>query len=294
MTSNNNPLILSGNNLNDSIKNIITDENLLMQLATQNNNILSNINGFDPNTVDGINNGINSILQQIPLKTGCCLRNQNDSTSQIVQVRVKLEPEAIGNLKNYGFEWKTLQIPAGTCPSYLYKGSPYCDTFYDVYCQNINTVFSEQFGKQLDDSTNKYPTYAPECACYAPLTVGQESYPSGIPAACYKADCAVTGKASYPDPTSRNQPCNATICSSVIDTANMKVEGKSTINPTVIQECGQTSINKSIGAESNVNKIIKEKSNFIPILTSTLIYCCCFISIILIYFMFIKKSRRRI
>ena len=33
MSSNNNPLVLSGKSLNDSIKNVITDENTLMQVT---------------------------------------------------------------------------------------------------------------------------------------------------------------------------------------------------------------------------------------------------------------------
>jgi hypothetical protein len=292
MSSNNNPLVLTGNSLNDSIKNIITDENLLMQLASQNNNVLLNIDGFDPNTVQGIDTGINTVLQEIPLKSGCCMRDKNDSTAKTVQVRVKLEPGAIGNLKEYGFEWKTLQIPAGTCPNYLYKGSPYCDTFFDVYCSNVNSVFTEQFGIQIDDNTNKYPTYAPDCACYAPLAVGQESYPSGIPAACYKRDCAVSSASSYPDPTSRTQPCNNIICSSVINTAGMTVGGTSNVNPTVVQECGQTAVVKSVGAESL--KYLPKGPNHTPIIVSCIIYLSCFLSMIFIYFMFIKKKHRRI
>lgn len=292
MSSNNNPLVLTGNSLNDSIKNIITDENSLMQLASQNNNVLLNINGFDPNTFDGINTGINSVLEEIPLKSGCCMRNKNDATAKTAQVRVKLEPGAIANLKEYGFEWKNLEIPAGSCPSNLYKGSPYCDTFFDVYCENVNTVFTEQFGRQVDDASNKYPTYAPDCACYAPLAIGQESYPTGVPAACYKANCAVVGAASYPDPTSRTQPCDTTICSSVINTAGMKVEGTANINPTVIQECGASAVTKSVGAESLKN--VPTGPNYTAIVVSSVIYCCCFLSIILIYFMFIKKQNRRI
>lgn len=292
MSSNNNPLVLSGNSLNDSIKNIITDENSLMQLASQNNNVLLNIKGFDPNTTEGIDAGISSVLQEIPLKTGCCMRNQNDTTGKTVQVRVQLQPGALGNLKEYGFEWKTLTIPAGTCPSNLYKGSPYCDTFYDVYCENVNTVFTEQFGRQIDDSTNKYPTYAPDCACYAPLAVGQESYPSGIPPACYKADCAVSGAASYPDPTSRTQPCSATICSSVINTAGDQITGNANINPTVVQECGQSAVTNSTGAESL--KHMPKGPNYTAIAVSCAIYCCCILSIILVYYMFIKKPHRRV
>lgn len=292
MTSNNNPLVLSGTNLNDSITNIITDENTLMQLANQNTDSLSKINGFDSNTISGINVGLNSVLEQIPLKTGCCMRKQNDDTAKNVKVRIKLEPGAIGKLQKYGFEWKTLNIPAGSCPSNLYRGSPDCDTFYDVYCENVNKVFTEDMGPQVDDATNQYPNYAPDCACYAPLAIGQESYPPGIPAACYKADCALDGKASYPDPSSRTQPCNTTICSSVINTAGMKVGGAASINPTVVQECGAGAVSKSVGAESL--KSMPKGPDYLGIGISSGIYCCCILSIYLIYYMFIKKKPRRV
>ena len=292
MSSNNNPLILSGTSLNDSITNIITDENLLMQLANQNTDSLSQISGFDSNTISGINIGLDSVLEKVPLKSGCCMRKQNDNTAKTVKIRVELEPGAMGNLKKYGFEWKTLAIPAGTCPSNLYKGSSDCDTFYDVYCENVNKVFMEKFGRQIDDSTNQYPNYAPDCACYAPLAIGQESTPVGVPAACYKADCAATGKASYPDATSRTQPCDTTICSSVINTAGMKVGGAANINPTVIQECGSSAVTKSVGAESLKSKP-KEK-NHTAIIVSVCICCCSILSIVLIYYMFIKKKPRRV
>lgn len=295
MSSYINPLIVSGKNLNDSITNIITDENVLMQLANQNYNQLTKISNFDPNTITGINTGLNNVLESIPLKTGCCMRNTGDNTERNVKVRVELQPDTIGDLTEFGFEWQNMTIPANACPANLYKGSPDCDTFYNVYCENVNTVFSEKFGQQVDDKTNKYPNYAPDCTCYAPLAIGQESYPSGIPAACYKTDCAKDGSASYPDPTSRNQPCDATICSSVINTAGITVSGAANINPTVVQECGASSVSNSIGAEAEKN--LKKKSNspnYTGIIVSVVLSCCCLLSIFLIYYIFIKKKPRRV
>jgi hypothetical protein len=292
MSSNINPLIVSGNNLTDSIKNIITDENVLMQLVNKNNDQLINIINFDPNTITGINNGLNYVLQSVPLKTGCCMRKQNDNTAKTVKVRIPTESGVLGQLKQFGFEWKNINIPAGTCPPNLYNGSPDCDTFYDVYCENVNTVFSEQLGQQVDDASNVYPNFAPDCACYAPLAVGQESYPGGIPSACYKTGCAIDDSPSYPDPTSRNQPCNATICSSVIDTAGMQVGGESIINPTVVQECGSSAVTKSIGAESIKN--IPNKPNNYAIIILIISSCCCLLSIFLIYYIFIRKKPRRV
>lgn len=294
-----NPLILSGKNIKDPLLNTITNETILSQLANQNLPILSPITNFDQNTISGINIGLNSILQETPLKLGCCMRNQNDNTARVVNVRVELEPNAIGTAKTNGFDFKTMQIPANTCPKNLYKGSPYCDTYYDIYCSNVNNVFSEQFGIQIGDSTNKYPLYAPECACYAPITSDQKSYPSGIPYACYKSGCAVDGSASYPDPTSRNQPCDATICSSIVNASELQVKGNTTINPTIIQECGSTSVsNKKVNIEniSNMPTILNStvveqiKTNQSGILISCIIYCICIISICLLYFFVFHKN----
>lgn len=300
----NNPLILQTDGTTYNMKNIITDENVLLQLANQNNNDLSKVPGFNPNTIDGINIGFNMALTQIPLKTACCMRNSaSDTTAKTAKIRVPLEPTTIGELKNFGFEWKNIVIPAGYCPANLYKGSVDCDTFYSIYCANVNQVFSEQFGKQVDDHTNKYPSYAPDCACYAPLAVGQESYPSGIPPACFKAGCAKDSPISYPDPTSRNQPCNATICSSVIDASNLKVEGNATINPTIVQECGTnattgSTVNTEGSTSSTGGKIKPEikttltnKPNYLAITGIIVCFSCC---LLIIFFLFIKKKTRRV
>lgn len=295
MSSNNNPLVLSGTNLNDSLKNIITDENELMQLANQYNDALIKIPNFDPDTINGIDIGLNSILEKVPLKTGCCMRKQGNDTERTVKVRVAVKPGAMAQFQNYGFEWKNISIPAGTCPSNLYNGSPDCDTFYGIYCENVNSVFTKNFGRQVNDATNKYPNYAPDCACYAPLAIGQESYPPGIPYACYKTDCAVSGTASYTDPTSRTQPCNATICSSVINTAGMQIGGEANINPTVIQECGAGAVSKSTGAESlNFKPKGPTPTNYTGIIVSVITSVCCLLSIFLIYYIFIKKKPRRV
>lgn len=322
MSSNNNPLTVSGKNLTDSIKNIITDENVLMQLANNNNNQLFAVKNYDPDTITGINAGLNYVLQSIPLKTGCCMRKQNDNTAKTVKVRVPLQAGALGQLKEFGFEWKNITIPAGKCPANLYNGSPDCDTFYDVYCENVNTVFTEQIGQQVNDTSNKYPIYAPDCACYAPLAIGQESYPGGIPAACYKTGCAVDGSPSYPDPTSRNQPCNATICSSVVDTANLRVGGEANINPTIVQECGASAVKKTVNIESSNNNqsgatngstglaglmgvagLVGPTGSTGPTTEATktsgagliiliICCCCCLLSIFLIYYIFIRKKSK--
>jgi hypothetical protein len=253
---------------------------------------LSRVPGFDPNTIDGINTGFNMALSRFPLKIGCCMRDVNDKTPKTAKIRIPPTQNAIGELKDFGFNWDS-NLNVGVCPANLYKGSIDCDTFYNIYCANVNKVFTEQFGKQIDDSNNKYVAYAPECACYAPLTIGQESYPSGIPSACYKAGCAVSDSPSYPDPVSRTQPCDVTICSTVFNASDIKA-GSANINPTIVQECGKSAITKTEKTEinneinnENINNETKSETNMIIF---GIISCCCFLSIILIFYMFMKRG----
>ena len=120
-------IILSGLSLNDSITNNITDETLLLNLSTNNNDVLMNIPSYNQDTLDGINNGFNYMLESIPIKTGCCLRTKDDNSDRGVNVRIQANPDAIGLYKKFGFEWKTMDIPPYSCPDSLYKGSAECN-----------------------------------------------------------------------------------------------------------------------------------------------------------------------
>jgi hypothetical protein len=221
------------------------------------------------------------------------MRRKDDNTGKNVSVRVELKPGALGKLVKYGFQNKNIPIPPNTCPPNLYRGSPYCDTFYDVYCENVNTVFMEHFPRQIDDNTNQYIDYAPECACYAPDTIGQENVPSGIPPACYKNTCTVENTASYPDPLSRSQPCNATFCSSVINASELNVEkGNLSINPTVVQECGSSSITSSTGSEKKGQAPVVVNYTLITLIVLGI--CFCLISLICSYSLFFKKKSRKL
>ena len=73
-------ITLSGNSINDSMKNIITDSSTLANLANQNLSTLAGIQGFNINNSAGIKTGLDSILSSTPLKAGCCMRNQYDNT----------------------------------------------------------------------------------------------------------------------------------------------------------------------------------------------------------------------
>jgi hypothetical protein len=358
-----NPLILSDDFVNGyfikNMKNLITDENELLQLAAQNKIDLSRVPGFDPNTIDGINTGFNMALTNVPSKIGCCLRDVNDNTPKTAKIRKQPTRNAYVNddSQHFGFSWDN-NFYVGVCPANLYKGSIDCDTFYNIYCANVKKVFTDRFGKWFDGSDGEFIDYAPECACYANLTIGQQSYPSDIPPACYKLGCAVSGSPSYPDPVSRTEPCNATICSTIFNASDIKA--RSVINSTIVQECGEppavsktknnfwekktntntennnktktetenenktntenenktntknentnsknenktntknentNSKNENTNSKNeNVNNETKSETNInsTNMIIFGIISCCCFLSIILIFYMFMKRRR---
>jgi hypothetical protein len=236
-----NPLVIFGNqgtyDLNQSIKSHITDPTELNQLASVYDNMLSKVGSYDPTTITGIQNGVNSVLQEIPIKTGCCMRNQNDDTARFVKIRVPPKTDAD---KTFGFSYDSVIIPANVCPTNLYKGSPDCDGFYDIYCKNIEAVYAEQYGT---DST-QFGNYAPECGCYAPDDPSMPSLPAGIPPACYKDGCSLSNPNIYPDPVSRGQACDLTICSSILNVTGNSA-AQININSKIVNECGANSVTKS-------------------------------------------------
>ena len=249
-----NPLTLSGKSINDNMNFLITDQLLLTSLANQNLLSVVDVKGFNINTEDGLKTGLKSIIDTTPLKAGCCMRNKTDDTERAVSVRVPLQSSTTNEYyKEFGFQINPLIIKSKGCPSNLYKGSPDCDAFYDVYCSNINNVFSEQFGPNYD--VNVYQAFAPECSCYAPRTIGEEAYPPGIPSACFKIGCSVDSTDSYPDPTSRNQPCDATICSSIVNVEGVTAGGSVTVSPTIVQQCGSTTTTAKTNTESVAGNI---------------------------------------
>ena len=227
-----NPLVTKGKDLNYSNKNTIEDSHTLFDLATYNTGAFS-----DTNTADSIKKELQNIISQTPLKLGCCLRDQKNNSATQVSVRVPLSPQIAKKnpkLKKFNFERENLTIPEGTCPANLYNGSDYCNTFYDLYCQNVSNYFQQQ-GFSNDD----FFSYAPECACYAP-TKGTKNYavPSGVPPKCYKEGCSEDNVNAYIDPISRKGQCNLTVCSSLIDLSGVKAGGNVSVNPVVNNNCG--------------------------------------------------------
>jgi hypothetical protein len=184
---------------------------------------------------------MNDILQETPLKLGCCSVPQNKQNDSVnVTVRSPIDPTSKtidNNYKKFGFQQRVLTIPPNTCPTFMYAGSDYCNMFMQATCENVYTVFSENPNVTLTDFIN----YAPECACYAPSSGALANVNSSynIPPMCYKDGCNV-GSKSYIDPVSRAQgTCNSTICANIFNAIQSTGgQGTTNNNPVLQNNCG--------------------------------------------------------
>jgi hypothetical protein len=278
-------LLIPNKNPNYSIVNTITDPNILKLLSLKNTNasvfseMSKNPNGFNPTDIQQTNTAFNTILQETPIKIACCNRKQTqplDAGPYYPLVRV-----AANN--NFGFNLQTISVPKNSCPANLYADSPMCNTFYDVYCENVLNVFNKSNLPQ-----EQFLNYAPECACYVPKTIGQSIYPDSTPPACYKKDCNLNTGA-YLDTLSRNTSCNLTVCQNIVNAENIKAGGKVSINPTTQNNCGEfipqsnqvTIKNITSGnLSSDSNKINNDSSifnttNIIIFIVVIILLCCC-------------------
>lgn len=294
-------ITIPGKSINENMPIVITNADTLTNIANDNLKTLITIPGFNTNSNAGILTGIKGIMESTPLKAGCCMRTKDDNTMIPIMVRTPLSQNTIKStdsratlLKKFGYETNFLQIPPGTCPANLYKKSPYCDAFYDIYSLNLSSAFLNKFGPNFTD--DDFAEYAPESACYAPRTLGQQQYPPGIPPKCYKSHCVVDGGVSYPDPVSRGEPCSTTICSSVINTAGLSAGGIANINPTVTQQCGYNSKTESENANVGNSGFGAVTSTGVSlILNPYFLVCCCVCLCLIGIIMFsTKKSVNRI
>jgi len=238
-----NPLVIEDVNINFNVPSKIST-NAGIKIATQNSNTISAYHSKNFN----INNSatfpvvMNDILQESPLKLGCCQVPQAKQNAPInVTVRSPIDPTLTtldNDSKNFGFQKRILTIPANTCPTHMYSGSDYCNMFMQTSCENVQTVFSEN--KNLNSLD--YVNYAPECACYSPATGALATVNSSynIPPMCYKNGCNV-GSQSYIDPVSRAQGiCNNTICANIVQLTGITAGNKADINPTLQNTCGSS------------------------------------------------------
>jgi len=233
-----NNFTVKGNDINWNYKNIIKDYDTLYDLGSTNYPVLNKIiPNYNPSNTEITDTAINKLFESSPKKIGCCFRNRNDETKKSVLVRVPLSPNDTNidpTFKEFDFKLKSLDIPAESCPAEYYSGSNECNSFFDLYCQNLITDFQNQKFKPED-----FYKYAPECACYAPRTEVQQIYPDTTPPACYKKNCdKIDNPIAYVDPISRENPCNITVCQNIFN-ATVKAGGNVTINPKLENTCGK-------------------------------------------------------
>ena len=234
-----NPLVIKGNDINWNLNNNITDYNALYNMGTKYYPVINNIiPDYNPADTDSTKKAFNTLLQQAPTKVGCCFRNKSDNGRRTVLVRTPLNPSDTDIdpiLKKFDFNFKSLNIPEGTCPVDYYAGSPDCDAFYDVYCTNVLNEFKKQ-----NLSPEDFVKYAPECSCYAPRTSEQQIYPVNTPPACFKTNCDnVFNPTTYIDPISRAHPCDITVCQNIFNATVGNVTGNVNINAKLENSCGQ-------------------------------------------------------
>jgi hypothetical protein len=233
-----NPLVVKGNDINWNYKNNITDYDTLYKIGTSNYTALNNIiPNYNPNDIESTKKAFNTLLEQSPKKIGCCFRQKGDDSKRTVLARTPLNPDdktITPPFDQYDFKFKSLDIPAGTCPVTYFGGSTDCNAFFDVYCKNVINEFQKKNFKPED-----FTKYAPECACYAPKTELQQIYPDNTPPACYKNGCDnIINPTCYIDPISRAQPCDITVCQNIFNAQVGNVGGNVIIDPKLENTCG--------------------------------------------------------
>ena len=238
-----NPLVNKGNDPNYTIGETYNTTNSLFNIYSTYQQAFPS--GTNSNSSQSLADGIETILSETPLKLACCRRTSaTDNTEKNVNVRVPVNPttESINPYtKEFNFQYSQINIPANSCPVNLYSGSPDCDNFFGLNCNNIMNYM----GQQNINVQSELMNYAPECACYAPQTQDQEGYPPTTPSVCYKTGCDITTNPSvYLDPNSRDgdtqKTCSLTICNSINDFSGMTVGGGANISTQTNNQCGSS------------------------------------------------------
>ena len=251
-----NPLVIKGNNPKYSVSNTFKDSTSLFSTYSKFQR------AFPPNTnsnsAQSISDGIGTILSETPIKLACCKRTEpTNNSASTINVRVPVNPtiKSINpNTQKFNFQYSQIKIPEGSCPANLYSGSPDCDNFYGLNCDNIINYMREQ----NIDIQSELLNYAPECACYAPQTKDQAGYPPSTPSVCYKNGCDITSNPNvYLDPNSRDgnsqKTCSLTICNSINNFSELTAGGAINISPQTKNQCGIDSSSTSTSRTSDTS-----------------------------------------
>jgi len=258
ITGENTSNIINNNDINYSIKNNIGDPRMLLNIGNKNKSQFNSmIPGYDPTNNQETLSIFNEILQETPLKAGCCLRSTNDTRPQITLINgVKnITSENITSENNPQFILNSTTIPANSCPALLHKQTPVCDAFYDVYCNNVI-----QYLKDNGYSQEQMLKFSPECACYA-STSSKSVIPADIPSICYKQNC-VNSENIYLDSSSRNKTCNHDTCNILFNASNYSSNEQE--NKIIRENCKQflpgNKNNNKFSIPSSNNKLNSQES----------------------------------
>lgn len=216
------------------MNNNLTNQELIQDLANQMNINSSNLTD--------IQNTFNDYLDETTIKRACCMGragpNKGDGSTGIhvkipIPTGYNLNQDVNKNLESkFDFIEKTVYVPQEMCNPQWQKDQPYCDNFMDIYCANQLKIFTDLNNGNFDQGNWKL--YSKECSCYAPPN---PSYASA-PHTCYMNGCSGGDSGVYIDPSSRGKQCDMTVCTSILNAADIQAGGSANINSQVEQNCG--------------------------------------------------------
>ncbi len=183
---------------------------------------------------------LNSILDKTTIKRACCLANEFDKNSWLINVRI---PAPNGHVygdseidimaKKFGYIDQQISVPKSLCDANYTKKSTACNHFMRLYCDNIIKDYKKLNGNKIDYATFQY--YKPECSCYLKYPAGM-GISDGVPPKCVLPGCDES--LAYLDPDRNKDPCELTICNASINIGNITAKEIKEFKAKINQNCG--------------------------------------------------------
>jgi hypothetical protein len=217
---------------------------------------------------------LDNIISNTTIKRACCVQKTDKNNPDMYKINVKLpipdgyifdgDPVTSALQQKLGYINKEVKIPKSLCDSSYNGPSDNCDNFMYLYCNNAKSIYKNDVtlvGSVYSD--DEFVTYAPECACYGnPPDFMKNRNMSGLPKTCYLNGCDPNNTGVYLDKTSREKPCNSTICSTIFNVDNIKAGGSANLNSAVTQNCGdQIADAKNQATADNIKDSLTKKLN---------------------------------
>ena len=269
-------------------KNILTDPSDNTD-ATLNSNENQFISFASPNTnygksAAGFRQYLDDILLNSTIKLACCTKSANYSKlpnsnldGNIANIKVPLIDSTVDPiLKNYGFQWKSVNVPQYMCPSKygppvqaLGQGGPkseyLCDDFINAYCMNEFKTYVQKTRIINKEDGTKYnlinwAKYSPICACYPNFRLYWEKNPEDsatVPRAIWLNGCAnPVGPANitpYHDPFSRVDTRSINNINCDINIGNVTALNSGVVNLGLSQACSSSLEKADAKAKADAN-----------------------------------------